>query len=357
MTSRIRGILRTWSAFALPVVFITLAGCSADGAGVTDAQVDALGAQFSVAPGPITTVARFDVFAAQLPESIAVDRYGNIYVAMALLGEIWKLDPSGTFQEVVASFPTAGLFGLMGLRFDARGDLYAANSADDQDARGVWKISPTGERERIAGTRTIPLPNDVAISPDGTLYITDSATGAVWRSVRGAAAEIWVQDPTLEGTGAFGLPVPIGANGIVVIPGRGSAGGVVVANTEKGQLVHVPILQDGRAGQPTVVVSDPASLFGLDGIAVDARGTIYGAVNAGNKVVRISSDGADVSEVLSGEPLDFPAALAFGTGLERHTLFVVNFSLIHFFNDPPTLDEANPAVIAVPVGAPGAGSP
>lgn len=352
MTSRIRRILRTSSAFALLVVFVTVAGCEDDGVSVTDAQSEALSAQFHGGVGPVTTVASFDVFAAQLPESIAMDRSGNIYLSMSPLGEIWKLDPSGSLLGVVASFPTTGVFGLSGLRFDAQDNLYVANSVDDADARGVWKLSPGGEKERIPGTSGIPLPNDVAISRDGTLYITDSATGAVWRSMGGAAAEIWVQDQTLEGTGAFGLPVPIGANGIVVIPGRGPAGGLVVANTEKGQLVHIPILPNGSAGQPTIVVADPASLFGLDGITVDARGTIYGAVNAGDKVVRISSDGT-VSEVLSGEPLDFPAGLMFGAGRDGHTLFVVNFGVIHLLHDPPTLDDANPAVIAIPVGAPG----
>jgi sugar lactone lactonase YvrE len=126
----------------------------------------------------------------------------------------------------------------------------------------------------------------------------------------------------------------------------------VVSNAEKGQVVYVPILPDGSASQPTVVIADP-SLFGLDGITMDARGAIYGAVNAGNKVVRISRDGTDLSEIVSGAPLDFPTGLTFGAGRDRHTLFVVNSAFIHALHDPPTLDDANPAVIAVHVGAPG----
>jgi sugar lactone lactonase YvrE len=341
-------------AVAIGAAALTLAACqAADPAVDADALPAAESSTIGYSGLTPTTLVSFDAVAKELPESIAVDRAGNIYVSMAPLGEIWKLDPSGAFQEVLASFPTApGLFGVSGLRFDDRGNLYVANSADNPEARGVWKISPSGTKERIAGTGNIPLPNDLAISYDGTIYITDSATGAVWRALAGAAAEMWVQDQTLEGTGAYGLGMPIGANGIVIAPADVSVGGVVVGNAEKGQVVRIPILPDGRAGQPTVVIADPAALFGLDGMTMDSQGTIYGAVNAGNKVVRIAPDGTGIAEVLAGLPLDFPAGLAFGAGRNLHTLFVVNFSVIHFLHDPPTLDNATPAVIALPIAGP-----
>jgi hypothetical protein len=69
--------------------------------------------------------------------------------------------------------------------------------------------------------------------------------------------------------------------------------------------------------------------------------------------VRISRDGSEISENVAGAPLDFPTGLTFGAGRERHTIFVVNSAFIHVLHDPPTLGDANPAVIAVHVGAPG----
>jgi sugar lactone lactonase YvrE len=354
MTSRIIETVRRRSALALPLVLVALGGCGNDGVALTAPKFEALQPPSNhnaakVGPGPIATVASFDAFSGQLPESIAVDRHGNIYVSMPSLGEIWKLDPSGSFEEVVATFPLEGFFGVIGLRFDVRGDLYAVQGTSNEDVHGIWKITPGGEKMRIAGTGNIVIPNDVAISPDGTLYITDSA-GSVWRALPGQPALMWVQDEALEGTGAYGLGFPLGANGIVAVQG-----GLMVSNAEKGQLVFVPILPNGSAGQPTVVVAHPG-LFGLDGITADAQGTIYGAVNVGNKVVRISRDGADASEIASGAPLDFPTAVAFGAGSERHTLFIVNFAFIHFLSDPPMPGNANPAVLAVPIGAPGLSS-
>ena len=310
--------------------------------------------------GAPTTVASFDAFSGQLPESIAVDRFGNIYISMSPLREIWKLNPAGSFEEVVASFSLEpGLLGINGLRFDPRGNLYVAVSSSLPDMNGVWKINSDGERERIAGTGSILLPNDLSVLPNGTLYITDSAMGAVWRYSPGGEAELWIQDEALEGTGAFGLGFPIGANGIVVTHGKkmtlahhsaqNHIGGVVVANTEKGQLVYIPIRPDNSAGEPIIVIADPATLFGLDGITLDARGNVYGAVNFANTIVRISSEG-NVSEVASGIPLDFPTSLAFGAGRENHTLFIVNFGVIHFLSDPPMPGDANPAVISVRIG-------
>jgi sugar lactone lactonase YvrE len=308
-----------------------------------------------------TTVASFDAFSGQLPESIALDRFGNIYISMSPLREIWKLNPDGSFEEVFASFNLEpGLLGINGLRFDPRGNLYVAVSSSLPDMNGVWKIRAKGEKERIPGTGSILLPNDLAVLPNGTLYITDSAMGAVWRYNHGGEAELWIQDEALEGTGAFGLGFQIGANGIVVTPGKKTAlaghsgqkqvGGVMVANTEKGQLVYIPILPDRSAGEPIIMIADPAALFGLDGITVDAKGTVYGAVNFGNKIVRISSDGSKFSEVASGTPLDFPTSLAFGTGRENNTLFIVNFGVIHFLSDPPMPGDASPALISIRIG-------
>lgn len=293
----------------------------------------------------MTTVAGFNASSGELPESIAVDRFGNIYMSMSPSRQVWKLDPSGTSREVVASFPLEpGLFGVNGLRFDPQGNLYVAVSSTLAPMNGVWKIASNGEKERIAGTSSILLPNDVAVLPNGTLYITDSAAGAVWRYMPGGQAELWIQDEILEGTGAFGLGVPIGANGIVV-----TQEGLMVANSEKGQLVLVPILPDGSAGDPKIVIAAPAALFGLDGITADAQGAIYGAVNFANKIVRISSDGSSLSEIASGAPLDFPTSLAFGTDGEESTLFIVNFSVIHFLHDPQTAEDANPALLSVRV--------
>ncbi|MGO3184383.1 MAG: SMP-30/gluconolactonase/LRE family protein [Aequorivita sp.] len=309
----------------------------------------------------LKTVASFDAFTVQLPESITLDNSGNIYISMSPLREVWKLNPDGTFKEVVASFPLEpGLLGINGLKFDSQGNLYVAIFSSLPDMIGVWKIKSNSEKERIPGSANIPLPNDIAFSSDGTLYITDALMGSVWRQNRGGEAELWIQNEAFEGTGAFGLGFPLGANGIVVIDGKKSPpwdnsqqniiGGVIVANSEKGQLVYVPILPNKSAGEPIIMISNMETLFGLDGITMDEEGAVYGAVNFGNKIVRLSSDGQNLSDLASGLPLDFPTSLAFGSGSDVHKLFITNFGAIHFLSNPPMPEDASPAVISVVLG-------
>lgn len=300
----------------------------------------------SVTTSPMMFI-NFKASVGQLPESIAIDVHGNIYASMPFLGEVWKLDPAGASHKVVARFAVdQGDPGVLGLSLDNQGNLFVAVSVES-DLNGVWKIDQNGNKEKVAGSEKISFPNDVAVLPNGTVYITDSSEGAIWRSLPGAEAELWAQNESLEGNGIFPLPQPVGANGIVVTrrSDKGTIGGVVVSNTEKGQLVKVPILPDGSAGDPEILFSDPVLLTGLDGLTQDAGGNIYGTVNVGNNIVKFSKDGSEVYTLASGTPLDFPTSLAFGTGKEKHTLFITNFSLLTVMGPNP--DNANPGVIAL----------
>ncbi len=56
---------------------------------------------------------------------------------------------------------------------------------------------------------------------------------------------------------------------------------------------------------------DPATLCGIDGLARDADGTFLAAV-LGQSIVRISSDGASRTTVLSELPLGTPAGVDVG---------------------------------------------
>lgn len=316
----------------------------------------------------LETLTSFDPFAMQLPESIILDASGDIYTSMSPIREVWKLSPDGASKEVIASFSIEpGLLGISGLRFDANGNLYVAVSSTLEEMNGIWKIYPNQEKERIPGSGRVLIPNDIAFAPDGTLYITDASMGAVWRYTGEGDTELWIQDESLEGTGAFGVGFPIGANGIAIandgrlLLGKKSLtnaksyksnkddvlGGVIVANSEKGHLVYIPIMSDKSAGSAIILVSNPEILFGLDGITMDQEGAVYGAVNFGHRIIRLSSDGKHLSELASGPPLDFPTSLAFGSGSEAHTLFISNFGVIHFLSDPPMPEEASPGVIRV----------
>ena len=66
---------------------------------------------------------------------------------------------------------------------------------------------------------------------------------------------------------------------------------------------------------------DCETLGGADGLARAPDGSFVVAVNRQNKVVRVGADGA-VHTNVSGDPLDFPATVAY----RGSTLFATNFA-------------------------------
>ena len=291
----------------------------------------------------IETLVSWDAAAGELPEGVAVDKRGNIYVSLiAPVSEIRKIAPDGE-QTTLVDLGLGGN-GPLGLAVDARGTVYAAAATFDPATQGVYRITADGSASRLPGTGSIAFANGLPFDQRGNLYVTDSTEAAVWRIPRRGSAELWIQDPLLEGTGAFGLGVPIGANGITFrTPNE-----IVVGNIEQGTLVSVPILPDGSAGEPMVIVEDPA-IFGIDGLAVDVHGTIYAAVIAQSTIVRVDGDSIETLAD-ADDGINQASSIAFGQGIrDRKSLFGVNFGI---FSPAPT-----PSLFRLPVGVPGAPQP
>ena len=300
-------------------------------------------------PGSSETLRTWDPDLGQLPEGIAVDKRGHIYVTMPFTGELRRIDPDGS-EQVVANLPTGGGFGPLGLAVDAPGNVYAGVATFDPATHGVWRVSRSGSTARLPGSEAIGFPNGVAFDDRGNLYATDSIGGAVWRIPRGGSAEPWIQHELLAGDDSAPLPFPVGANGITYRHRT-----VFVTNTELGSVVAVPVRPDGSAGSPSVAAQDPA-LGGADGIALDVHGGMYVAVIVQSTIVHIPSGGGAVTTIADGsDGLDFASSIAFGTGDgERKTLFAVNFSAGPFFGFPRT---HGPGLLAIDAGVPGLPQP
>jgi sugar lactone lactonase YvrE len=317
------------------------------------------------APASAAVTVTFDPFAHELPEGLALDRHGNIFVTLAPLGEIRKVATDGTQSTVAHVTPPGQGFGALGLAFDERGTLFVAAATFDPATSGVYEVGSDGATARIPGSEQIGFPNGLAFGEDGALYVTDSLQGAIWRlrvnhdgegdgegddkgdegdgHTAGTAATLWLKDPLLAGNGSAGLPVPIGANGIAV---RHDA--IDVSVTETGRIVRVPVTDDGQPGSPQIVADD-SGLLGADGIQFDVDGNLYIAVGQQNTIVRLSPDGTMTTLATAADGLDFPASPAFGTrGGDCETLYVTNFALGHA--NPA---DAHPGVLSFDVGVPG----
>ena len=298
------------------------------------------------ASGPVTPVLQFDPAQGQLPEGVAVDKRGDVYISLSPLGQLVRV-PAGTSEvEPVGAVPglEPGDIGLIGLAVDAPGDVYGAVVSANPDAAGVWRFDrTTGAAERVPGTGAIAFPNAVAFDKRGTMYVSDSVLGAVWRVRPGGVAEVWADDPLLDGNGSAGFGFPIGANGIAVRHGT-----LYVGVTETSRLVTIPIEPDGSAGTPTVF----ADLGGIpvDGIALDVHGGWYVAAPIYDAVLRVDANGT-ITELAAGaaDGLDNPTSLAFGTGRgAREQMYAVNFSVAL-----GTPLGVGPGLVSIDAGVPG----
>lgn len=294
----------------------------------------------------VRTVVDFDP--PLLPENLAIDSDGNVFMSMALTREVRKLGEEKTAEtgldkddtELVTTLGADGTF-VIGIAVDDDGTLYAVNTNFDQGSESIiWSVDPDGTSSQLVSLPGDAFPNGILIDADrDRLLVSDSFRGAVWAiPLDGSAsgATIWVDDSSLDPSAdPWANPGTVfGANGVAI-----SEDVLHVANLDFGRIIRIPIESDGGAGTPTVFVEDD-SLVGADGITFHNRSTLYVAVNAQNAIRRITG-GGKIKTVISGGLLDYPADVAFDT-YGRGRLFVANFAFGTFQSDPTA---ANPALL------------
>jgi sugar lactone lactonase YvrE len=249
------------------------------------------------------------------------DRCGGNSCANSPLNPIQKFDSNG---NVVASFG-ANIFNVPhGLGVDRDGNVYASDQTPN-NGRGavVVKFSPTGQILMVLGHLGQPgngrdflsMPTDIAIAPNGDIYVTDGHGGAsndrvvkynkdghfitTWGK-RGkgqgefdglhaialdSAGRVYVGDRTngriqvFEGDGKFvaewkqfGRPsgIAIGKNDMIYVADTQSN-----QNNNPGvkQGIRIGSVKDGKV---TAFIPEPSAEIGSpEGVGVDDAGTVY----------------------------------------------------------------------------------
>jgi sugar lactone lactonase YvrE len=299
-------------------------------------------------------------------EGLTADSAGNLYApgrGGANPCPIWRVATSGETAAVVGNI--AGPCNPAGLAFNAAGDLFVADG-DKIDQLTPNEQTPPNATVLAAG---LPGANGIAFDRGGNLWVTDGATGQgrVWRvTPAGAPSEVLRVQPLANevnvvagadagveaGVGGIGrdnraLPPgsitvtatarvaadtagsqPIVANGIAF----GPDGSLFVADTGRGAIWKVALDSQGAVTSPVgcdttftqntlcledVLVAHPM-LEGLDGIAVDAAGNIWGAANERNAIVVVTPQGKvrevfrnppdATSRLRNSGPLEFPTS-------------------------------------------------
>jgi sugar lactone lactonase YvrE len=212
---------------------------------------------------------------------------------------------------------TPGL--LTGVAFDSQGRLYVADATfSEEDPPGVLRIA-AGQVTRVLTLPADSFPNGLAIR-NGSLYVADSALGAVWKAPLNAQSTPqtpWLEDDRL-------LPEhAIGANGIAFAPN----GDLYVAMADAGRVARAPVLANGTAGALRIVLERP-QLRTVDGIVFDRRGDLWMTTNgpASGRLLRLTTAGQLLTMVDNPQWLDYPTQPVLGSGRWYGTVFVENGS-------------------------------
>ena len=298
---------------------------------------------------------------------MAADSHGRLFVshttwgyyddttAESNIGEMWKVAPNGD-KSLAATKDLSPNGMLVGVAVDRLDRVYVAlvDFGDPQTVGGgVYRVGAGGTLTMKVSLPAGTFPNGLAIHR-GRVYVTDSATGAVWRSKLGsgvaAPADPWFQDALL----APGDPADpgmrgMGANGIAF---HGEC--LFVNVSDYGRIVRVRVKDDGSPGVPSVICEQP-ELKTADNMAFDALGGLWIATDTGTTGVSPSGGLYRLSPAaglwqIADDPgwLNYPTAPVFGTtaGTLR-TLYVLNGA--YFSYD----DLVGPDIRVLHAGIPG----
>ena len=176
-------------------------------------------------------------------------------------------------QSVV---PTSGLYLAKGLAVDSFGDLFIADSGNDE----VVEVNAGGQTSVGTG---FDGPYGVGVSPGGSLLVADTLNDRVVRV--GVGTQTTLYSP---------LHAPHG----VAMDG---AGDIFIADTDANQ-----VLKFDSIGLMSTIGSGLASPYG---VAVDGAGDVFIADTGKGRVVEVKPDGTQVT-LASHDQLAFPVGVA-----------------------------------------------
>ena len=300
-------------------------------------------------PEQPTVVLNFNPALGQLPESITSDRNGNLF-ASNVSGAIQKIDPqTGTFVTV-ATVSLPGGAQTTGIKVGPDGLIYVMSSSFSPSPAGafMWRVSPTtGAVEQFATFDPTGFPNDLVFQDDGSIIVTDPFLARLWKVDTAGNVSVFLASPLFAGNPtAPAFPgLPFGVDGIAW--GDHNKRTLYVSTLDFGRVMSIP-MHCGGTPPIRIIVEDPA-LEGVDGIAVDSRGTIWCAVNTQDRIATVDKRGG-ISVISQGSPLDGPSSFAFGTGNgDKKTLYIANFAIGSVLAGLP----AHPGILSISAPVPG----
>jgi sugar lactone lactonase YvrE len=286
-------------------------------------------AGFSGDNGPATS--------AQLnyPSSVALDPFGNLYIADQNNNRIRMVSPTGAITTVAGN-GSAGYTGdnvpatssalnyPTGVAADSSGNLFIADTQNNRirevsgatittvAGNGNFTYTGNGGPATSAG---LEKPQGVAVDSNGTLYIADTDNNWI-RAVSGGTIT------AVAGTNAPGYSGDLGPATSARLWFPGGVATDPVGNVYIADSVNNVVRKFAPEGNISTIAGSPNAAFSGDGgpailapqingpwgVAVDPSGNLYFADSSNDRIREISSSGT-ISTVLSGPPLPAPSLI------------------------------------------------
>jgi hypothetical protein len=241
-------------------------------------------------------------------ESIAASPDGTLFVSSHLDGKVLRIGADGVpvVHATIAGKAT-------GLALTPAGDLLLT-AWDADGIPSVFTISPQGVVSLLVTLPAAIFLNGLTPLSPSIYLMADSYRGAIWRlNLAERSVSVWLEHPLLARR-SEDREFPA-VNGLKIYGQM-----LYASNTERMQLIRIPIETDGQPGEPEIFFSP----VNLDDFAFDREGNLYGTTHIYNSVIRITPDRlvsilAEAEQGMTGS-----TALAFGTGAgDRTSLYVV----------------------------------
>jgi sugar lactone lactonase YvrE len=252
------------------------------------------------------------------PQGVAVDISGNLYVADTYNNTIRKITSAGVVTTLAGTAGSTGMtdatgsaarFDLpQGVAVDGSGNVYVADTYN----HAIRKIAGSGVVTTFAGTAgsngsvdgtgsaaRFTYPGGVAVDSSGNVYVADSSNHVIRRITSAGVVT------TLAGSAGFnGSADGTGSAAQFFYPGGvtvDTSGNVYVADTHSCTIRRVTsggtvTTLAGKVGAGAIDATGSAARFNFpESVAVDASGNAYVADSYNQTIRKISSSGAVIT--------------------------------------------------------------
>ncbi|QXN91197.1 superoxide dismutase [Nocardia iowensis] len=249
------------------------------------------------------------------PEGIAADpRTGDTYVGSYTTGAVYRATPGARQAETFLPEGADGRRTANGLKVDQAGRLWVTDSTagvtvyDTTTRALIARFEVPGAAARFV--------NDLAITPDGTVYLTDSVRGVVYRVTADQVADAAAHGGRAELATQFDLnaataphdPAGLALNGIAADP---AGNYLLVVDMNAGNLYRISLAPNSTDPIRKVTMHGGNLAHG-DGLDLNDN-TLWAAQNTTNTITRwtLTDNGstATLNHHITDESLSIPTTL------------------------------------------------